>query len=301
MAIFSQILFVSGLSGAGKSTALKILEDLGFEVIDNLPLRLLPLYLEQPLPQKLAIGIDIRTLLRSPQGEALGAGSTTGSTQEVLTAMTHIKEVFPATTVQLLFLDASDEALLRRYEETRRRHPLGHLSLPESLERERLLMALIKDRADVVVDTSRASLPSLIQRLHSLFAPKEGEEGRDTLLAFQVLSFSYRWGVPREADFVFDARFLVNPYYEPALRSLTGEAPDVQAFLEKDKQLPPAFGAIQELLQAALQGFSASNRSYVTLAFGCTGGQHRSVFMAEKTGAWLRQQYRRVLVHHREL
>ena len=307
----TKILFVSGLSGSGKSTALKILEDLGFDSIDNLPFGLLFSLLEQPLAQKVAIGIDIRTLVKGGQKDFSSSLATAQSpltqpliVQQILDCIQGLKESLPLTSVQILFFDSDDDTLLRRYEETRRRHPLVDLSLTESLERERQWMGLIKDKADIVIDTSRMSLPPLIRRLHNLFGPSAESlvERADLneLITFQVVSFSYRWGVPREADFVFDARFLVNPYYESALRLLTGKDPEVQDFLHKDKQLPPAFAAIQELLRVSLQGFSSSNRSYVTVAFGCTGGQHRSVFMAEKIGAWLQEYYKRVFIYHRE-
>ena len=280
-----RVVIVTGMSGAGKSQTLKALEDFGFEAVDNLPLSLLPNLIrpEDVSTRSLAIGIDIRT-------RDFGFGP-------FVRAIDHLHSN-PHIQVDVVFLDCDDDVLTRRYTETRRRHPLAvDRPLIDGIARERALVADIRARPDcVLIDTSKLA----IAEFRRILALRLGLEADKGLVVF-VTSFAYRNGLPREADLVFDARFLTNPYYVEALRPLTGQSPDVAAHVAGDPAWAPFWSALTNLLEPLLPHFTAEGKSYLTIAIGCTGGQHRSVFVAEHLTQWLKQHVGRVELRHREL
>lgn len=278
------VLLITGLSGAGHSTALKLLEDIGYEAVDNVPLALLGglTRADGGLDRPIAIGVDSRTRDFTP-----------GRLIERLDRLA----ADPGLTVKLVFLACSDEILRRRFTETRRRHPLA-LDRPvdDGIRRERQLLRPLLERADLVIDTSESSIGDLRRRLQGEFALH-----RPAGTTVAVLSFAYRYGLPREADLVFDVRFLENPHYVDALRDLTGKSDAVARFLEADPALDPFFASLVNLLSPLLPRFEREGKSYLTLAVGCTGGRHRSVYVAERLAAWLRGASRRVILRHRDL
>jgi UPF0042 nucleotide-binding protein len=287
-----RLLLVTGLAGAGRSTALKCLEDHGFEAVDNLPLALLPHLVsgvnaagEAPQPSKigaLAIGIDSRTR---------------DFTAEGLSALLQEMKADPALDVRLLFLDSDDETLRRRFTETRRRHPMApDRPVSDGIAQERRLMFPLQQVADLVIDTSDRTIGDF----KALLATELGLEGK-TELAITVISFSYRLGLPREADLVFDVRFLDNPHYDPALRPLTGEDERVGRAVEKDPAYDGFFAGMTGLLWPLLPGFEREGKSYLTIAIGCTGGRHRSVHVARRLAQWLEGKGRPAIVRHRDL
>ena len=282
------LIIVSGLSGSGKSVALRTLEDQDYYCVDNLPAELLTDFVRSmahassPRP-RLAVGIDVRNVSSdlSRMGEWLSAAAEFGYDH------------------RLVFFDTSDEVLVKRYSETRRRHPLSHQGRPLSdaiaLERERLrpLRAL----ADLIIDSSQTNVhqlrKSVLTELEPSLAP------RVTLL-FE--SFAYKNGVPADADFVFDARCLPNPHWDPKLRPLSGKDAPVRESLDGDDAVREYVGQVAGFLDTWLPRFESETRSYVTIAFGCTGGRHRSVYLAEKLARHFRERDREdVLTHHREL
>lgn len=278
-----RLLLVTGLSGAGRTLALKSLEDLGWEAIDNLPLGLLDGVLgANARRQPLAVGIDSRTLdfsvpLFLRQLERLKAAAE--------------------VSVGLLFLDCEETVLQRRFTETRRRHPLAlNRPLAEGIAAERALLEPLRARADRVLDTSDLP-PAELRRLLAAELPVDRSAGMRVF----VTSFSYRFGLPREADLVFDLRFLANPHWEPELRPLTGRAPAVAAYLAADPAYEPFLERLFGLLRPLLRGYEAGGKAYLTIALGCTGGRHRSVAAAERLAAWLLQEGWPAGLTHREL
>jgi UPF0042 nucleotide-binding protein len=280
-----KIILVTGMSGAGRSNALKVLEDLGYEAIDNLPLSLLPHLCDQigswERHNPLAIGIDTRSY-----------GFDLTRFWELFQAMSAALK----GSVQLLYLECDDDVLLRRFTETRRRHPIGKFSLPEAIAQERQMIDPLKSLADLTIDTSHLSMPSFGQMVRQHFSLEDSLS-----LLICLISFSYRRGLPREADMVFDARFLSNPYYEKPFRALSGKDEAVGEYLTKDSNWQGVYNSIQEIIRHSLKGFRLTGRSYLTLACGCTGGQHRSVFLAEQLSKWLHTEGERVKIEHRDL
>lgn len=273
---------VTGLSGAGKTSALKVLEDLGYEAVDNLPVTLLASLMQGGGERPLAVGIDIRT-------RDFG----------VEPVLAEIDRIMAETgrDLRLLFLDCDDEVLRRRFTETRRRHPLAaDRPLIDGIRHERALVSPLKRRADVVCDTSSLAPGEFKRVLSSHF----GSAGDRDLMVF-VTSFAYREGLPREADLVFDVRFLANPHYVPELKPLTGRDVDVAAHVAADPAFPAFFESLTHLLAPLLPRFAAEGKSYLTIAIGCTGGRHRSVYVAERLAQWLKDQGARVELRHREL
>lgn len=283
------ILLVTGLAGAGRSTALKCLEDIGYEAVDNLPLDLLPTLLaglgQATLPdlaKPLAIGIDSRT---------------SGFSSDRFIDLVRQLKAQSALQLSLLYLDCDDEVLQRRYTETRRRHPLAQdRPVVDGIQRERALMLRVKSEADLMIDTSDTAIGDLKTLLAGHFGTAARAE-----LALTILSFSYRQGLPREADLVFDVRFLDNPHYNQELRPLTGEDAAVGQAIQADPAFPGFFAALTSLLWPLLPGYEAEGKSYLTIAIGCTGGRHRSVFVATRLAAWLREKGRAVTLRHRDL
>ncbi len=261
------VLIVTGLSGAGKSTALKGLEDLGYEAVDNLPVSLLGALLAVPGGHRLAIGIDARTRAFSPA--------------QVLAAIAD--HATPARAIRILYVDCAGHELVRRFSETRRRHPLA-LDRPagDGIALERELLGELRRVADVVIDTTDLSSNDLRRAISTRF----GASG-DKALTLTLMSFGYARGVPRDADLVFDMRFLKNPHWVPELRPLTGLDAAVSSHVRSDPAFAPAFESIMGLLTLLLPGYAREGRAYLTVAFGCTGGRHRSVAVAEAAAAVL--------------
>lgn len=286
----TRILLVSGVSGAGKSSALKLLEDLGYEAVDNMPLSLIGRLvrgaegaeLPNPVIRPLAIGIDIRT-------RDFDASS-------FLELLDHLEST-PGVIVSLLFVDCDDDVLGRRFEETRRRHPLAaDRPVIDGVRHERRIMEPIRALADTVIDTTDFALGDLKVRLEHAFGLDN-----DPGLAIFVMSFSFKRGVPRDADLVFDVRFFRNPHYSEDLRPKTGLAPEVQAYVAADPAFENFFGHLTGMTEPLLPRYRAEGKSYLTIAFGCTGGRHRSVFMAEHFGAWLTEKGWPAHIRHRDL
>ncbi|CCQ75072.1 RNase adapter RapZ [Magnetospira sp. QH-2] len=284
------VLLVTGLSGAGKTSALKALQDMGYETVDNIPLTFLGALVEghrysqqrDDESPPLAIGMDIRT-----RGFALDA------VVEELDRLSQVVQV----DVRVLFLDCDDQELHRRYVETRHRHPLA-LDRPvlDGVREERRLMQPLRGRADVVLDTSALPLGELKARLHEHFFTDGGEE-----LTIFVMSFGFKRGIPRDADLMFDVRFLNNPHYDPALRPLCGKDKPVADYVGSDPAFTPFFDDLTSLLEPLLPRYAAEGKSYLTITLGCTGGRHRSVYTTERLGKRLAERGHRVQIRHRDL
>ena len=278
-----QIVIVTGPSGAGRSTAINALEDLGFEAIDNLPLSLIPRLLDgPPLSRSVALGVDVRN-----------RDFTTKALMQLVDALLGKTDA----KVTLLYLNAREDVLIRRYSETRRPHPMApNESLQEGIRRERELLGAVQLRSDVVIETSDLSPHDLRDELTKLFAAP-GEGGLSVLLN----SFSYKRGVPHGVDMVYDCRFLRNPHWEPDLRQLTGKDQRVADYVMKDDRFSAFFEKINDLTDLLLPAFHDEGKSYLTIGLGCTGGKHRSVAVAEMMGKALANKGWQVSIRHREL
>jgi len=282
-----KLVIVSGLSGSGKTVALHTLEDIGYYCIDNLPTGLLSaLALElklAPYPiEHAAVGIDARNLPQALQefNQILDQLKTQGIASEIV------------------FLTCDTDTLIKRFSETRRRHPLSaqHASLGEAIEQERALLEPIAKRADLFIDTSQTTIHQLRDLVHQRV---HGSQNGQLSLLFQ--SFGYKHGLPRDADFVFDARCLPNPHWQADLRPLTGLDAAVVDYLEGDPQVEAMYSELQSFLEHWIPAFKAGNRSYLTVAVGCTGGQHRSVYIVERLARQFHKDYPNVITRHREL
>lgn len=262
----NQVVLVSGLSGAGKSSALRQFEDMGWEIADNVPLLLLEPMIRQSADAgglHLALGVDSRT-----RGF---------SQQEVLGLMTRLRDA-DHIKVRLLFLDCDEAVLQRRYTETRRRHPLAKdRPVADGIRQEKEQLFGLKEVADLRIDSTNMSLPDFKRLMTGHF--KLHQTSR---LSVTVQSFSYKFGVPREADLMFDVRFLHNPYYDLSLRPKTGQDAEVVAFIERDVAFDAFAAHVSDLLKLLLPRYAEEGKSYLTIAVGCTGGRHRSVCLAEK-------------------
>lgn len=282
----TRILLVTGLSGAGKSTVLKTLEDAGWEVVDNLPLSLLNRLLATPLPagsdepRSLAFGLDSRT-------RGFDAERIVGEIKR-LSKERH-------QTIETLYIDCQTHELLRRYSETRRRHPLApDRPATDGIAEEREMMAPLKRWADHVIDTTDSDANALRQQIRHRF----GGTDAPTL---SIQSFGFARGLPRNADLVFDMRFLRNPHWEPGLRELTGLDQAVADHIATDPAYEDAVSRIEELLLVLLPRYRAEGKAYVSVAFGCTGGRHRSVHVAHRVAARLRAAGFSPTLEHRDL
>ncbi len=279
-----RVVVVTGMSGAGKTVALKALEDMGYETVDNLPLRLVQNLIgtNRHGQRPLALGVDIRTRDFAAERFLTEIDGLNGN---------------PLIDAELVFLDCEDEVLRRRYSETRHRHPLAERGrLSQAIARERALLAPLRERANRLIDTSGLKLADL-KRILEGACGRAGAPG----LTVSVLSFSYRHGLPPEADIVLDVRFLKNPFYEPDLARRDGRDPAVGAFVEADPAFAAFFSSLTGMLEAVLPHFDDEGKSYLTIAVGCTGGMHRSVFVTDRLDAWLRTRGQRVSVAHRDL
>lgn len=280
------LVLVSGLSGGGKTTALHALEDLGYYCVDNLPAALLPEFARQlrsdpGLYTRVSLGIDARA--GGPELERIPAWL------DELTAS--------GLPNQLMFLSADTKAIIKRFSETRRRHPLtrDQLALPEAIEREKSLLRPLQERADWVIDTSDTNIHQLRRQVWKCI----GAEGQSMTVVLE--SFAFKRGVPQDVDFLFDARHLPNPYWVDDLRKLSGLETPVREWLEQDESVGMFYDDIQQLLQRWLPEISKSQRSYVTVGIGCTGGRHRSVYLVDRLATRLREKFSPVVVHHREI
>jgi UPF0042 nucleotide-binding protein len=280
-----KLVIVSGLSGAGKTVALRQYEDLGYYCIDNLPLGLLGPLALRALHNKryarLAVGIDARASPRE-----------IGRFQSILA-----RQRKRGAETQVVFLTAQDDVILRRYHETRRKHPLtgARLSLGEAIQRERALLYPIADVADVTIDTTSMNLHALREEVRLRLPDKPGR------LSLVLMSFGYKNGLPAGADYVFDVRCLPNPHWIPALAPLDGRRRPVAKFLEKSPLVPKMTRDIQAFLERWLPAFERADRAYVTVAVGCTGGRHRSVYLVEKLARAFKGRYEPIVVRHKEL
>ncbi|HHH39387.1 MAG TPA: RNase adapter RapZ [Sedimenticola sp.] len=282
-----KLVIVTGLSGSGKSIALNTLEDAGYYCIDNLPLFLLPSFTEalvarrDPRYRLTAVGIDARN-------------------QSDLTNLSPILEPMKGREIEyeVIYLEARDDTLIKRYSETRRRHPLsdGEHPLAEAIRLERRVLGPFLDRADLRIDTTHTNVHQLRHIIRTRVA-----EHRSTSISILFESFGFKHGVPHDADFVYDLRCLPNPHWNPILRPLTGRDQEVIRFLENNAQVREMRETLSRFLEQWIPCFEADGRSYLTVAVGCTGGQHRSVYMAEWLSRHFAGQGRQVLTRHREL
>ncbi len=283
-----RMIIVSGLSGSGKTIALQTLEDLGYYCVDNLPLQLLHSFAEAvlaragSLEQATAVGIDARNFLDQLAGFP-----------DLLSELQRL-----GLDIEVLFLQASDEALLRRYNETRRRHPLALQQQPllEAIRDERQLLNEITAHATLVIDTSQTNVHELRELVRSRV---QGSRGKPMTLLFE--SFGFKNGIPTDADFVFDVRCLPNPHWDRKLRLLTGLDKPVREFLESQSLAGELLDELTRFLEKWLPRFATSSRSYLTVAIGCTGGQHRSVYVAAQLAEHFAHCQPQVMTRHREL
>lgn len=284
----TRLIIVSGLSGSGKTVALHTLEDSGCYCIDNLPVTMLSAFgkhvtgLEPATVNHYAVGVDARNRMTDLEAFA-------GILAEL--------ETVTGTRPEILFLTADDDTLIKRFSETRRRHPLstGDIPLADAIDRERRLLVPIQSRADLVIDTTATTL----HQLRELVRERLIGHSRDLSLLFQ--SFGFKHGVPSDADFVFDVRVLPNPHWEPHLRPLTGLDPAVGEYLSSHAEVETMFADIRDYLERWIPAFKRENRSYLTVAIGCTGGQHRSVYLSNRLANHFRDDTQDVSVRHREL
>ncbi|MCK7458984.1 RNase adapter RapZ [Idiomarina aminovorans] len=278
-----QLIIVSGRSGSGKTIALRVLEDLGFYCVDNLPISLLPTLVHAVIEQyqKIAISIDVRNL---PE-----------HSEELLDSL---KFLLKGVEPEILFIDADDNTLLKRFGETRRLHPLSQKELPllEALQTEHKMLEPIMERATWRLDSSDLSLHQLSEQVTERVL---GRADKKLIIVFQ--SFGFKYGLPKDADFVFDARILPNPHWQPELKLLTGLDTDVQIFFRQQPLVTKFIHQLENFLDTWLPQFQRSNRSYLTIATGCTGGQHRSVYISQQLAERFEQKTVKVQVRHREL
>lgn len=280
------LVIISGLSGSGKTVALHALEDLGYYCVDNLPGGLLPELASEVRSQperypRVAIGIDARS---GPEG---------------LERLPHLLQSLPGDqSFRLLFLDTDEKVLIRRFSETRRRHPLSDLGgLETAIAAERRLLGPIRERADWIIDTSESNIHQLRRQVWRTIGVTENQSVQSVVLE----SFGYKRGVPRDVDMVFDARGLPNPHWQPGLQGHTGLEPEVQSFLEQHEIVATFCDDVLGFILRWLPALAEDQRSLVTVAIGCTGGKHRSVYVVDKMGETLRSQGLQVLISHREL
>ncbi len=280
-----KLIIISGRSGSGKSTALHVLEDMGFYCIDNLPLELLPPLIsnlqKNRITDRVSVGIDARNISANLQKFPVFIEKIDSNNIDL----------------QIVYLDALGSALVKRFSETRRKHPLSdqQRGLREALDYEKQLLEPISNLADLKIDTTSLTLHQLRDAIRTRIS------GEHNSLSLLFESFAYKSGVPVDADLVFDTRCLPNPHWKPNLRSLTGEDSLVQEFLEQQPEFNAMFEDICSYLTTWLPKFEANNRSYMTIAIGCTGGQHRSVYLCHKLHQYFYPRWNSVLLRHREL
>jgi len=288
MANNTRLLIISGLSGSGKSVALHVLEDIGYNCIDNMPIALLRSLVTEITQQnntsdiRIAVGVDAR----NRQSDLVSLPSLLADLRG------------EGVRTELIFLQASDDILLKRYGETRRRHPLAEhgIELRQAIERERLLLGPVINSADLIIDTSRKSIYQLADSIRDRI-----DRRKTAALSVLVESFGFKHGIPSDADFVFDLRCLPNPYWEPTLRGKSGLDKEVGEFLDQQPLFNEMYEDILAFLSRWIPRYVSFDRSYLTVAIGCTGGQHRSVYMTKKLAAALQEINDPVLSRHSEL
>ncbi|MEE9421698.1 MAG: RNase adapter RapZ [Gammaproteobacteria bacterium] len=282
-----KIIIVSGLSGSGKSVALHTLEDIGYYCVDNLPISMLERFINEisqattPV-EGIAVGIDVRNL--SVQIEYFGQVLHSLNSQDI--------------KYQILFLRCNNQTLLKRFSETRRRHPLSnsHTSLQEAINTEQKLLEPVAGEADLLIDTSNSNVHELRDLVRQRI-----EYSQDKTMSLLFESFGYKRGIPSDADFVFDARCLPNPYWDESLRDFTGRDSAVIKFLEKQPQVIAMHKQLMNFLEEWIPEFSQASHSYLTVAIGCTGGKHRSVYLTEQLGRYFRKDYPNLVIRHRDI
>jgi UPF0042 nucleotide-binding protein len=284
-----RLVIISGLSGSGKSVALHALEDLGFYCIDNIPMTLLRSFVDElllrndPAFENVGVGLDARNRRRTDIAEI-----------PALVKQLRVNGV----GCEVVFLETDDKVLLSRFSETRRKHPLTDevTSLAEAIKNERELLGPVIDTAELVIDTTGMTVSELREQISERVAPR-----RPGKLSIMIESFGYKHGLPANADFVFDVRCLPNPYWEPQLRPLSGNDPPVKAFLDAAPLVQEMIGAIASFLEEWIPRYQDFQRSYLTVAIGCTGGMHRSVYVAEAIAKRLEKKYGPIRTQHDEL
>ena len=280
------LVLVTGPAGSGRTTALKAFEDLGFEAIDNMPATLVPRLVSAPLSRPLALALDARN--RDFSAAAL------------LQLVQDLAQV-PELSVELLYLDCTADALIRRFSETRRRHPLNpDAPLDVGVGQELALLAPLRARSDRVIDTSEMTPHDLRACILAIFGAEQSERGA-LGMSIEIGSFSYKRGLPEGASMVFDCRFLRNPHWDAHLRPRDGRDPDVAAYVAQDPAFAPFFESVHALVASLIPAFAREGKSHLFIAFGCTGGRHRSVAVAEKLAQTLALTEPRVSKRHREL
>lgn len=282
-----RLVIVSGLSGSGKSVALNVLEDAGFYCIDNIPVGLLRSFVKEIEPRQ------------DPDYDQVGVGLDARNLPDVAQLPGLIDELRESGSgCEVVFLQASDDVLLSRFSETRRKHPLtsDNISLPEALAKERQLLGPIIDMADLIIDTSATTVYDLRDLLRDRIANRD-----QATLSILIESFGYKHGLPADADFVFDVRCLPNPYWEPKLRPLNGRDQPVRDFLGAEAQVQEMIADIEAFLSRWIPRYQSFQRSYLTIAIGCTGGQHRSVYIAEALAERLLTAHGPIQTRHDEL
>ena len=279
------ITIVTGLSGAGRSEAANVLEDLGFFVIDNLPPLLIPKVAELA-----------RAPGRPPIRYALGADVRSGALEDLHVALEQLREAGART--RILFLEAGDDVLVRRYEASRRKHPLAAGErMTEAIAEERALLEPLKAEADVVIDTSKLNVHQLRDRLRALFSAGPAE----TALQSNIVSFGFKHGLPLDVDLVFDCRFLPNPHWVESLRPLRGTDPKVRRYVMKQEETEAFLAELERLFALLLPAYVKEGKSYLSIGVGCTGGHHRSVVLAEELARIFERLGFPAQVHHRDL
>ncbi|HIF9165566.1 RNase adapter RapZ [Photobacterium damselae] len=278
-----RLMVVSGRSGSGKSVALRVLEDLGYYCVDNLPVNLLTQFIETigDEQQDVAVSLDVRNM-----------PSDTQALEMILNDLSN------KVDLNILFLDADNKELVKRYSETRRLHPLSrdNMSLEQAILSESKIMEVIKERADLVVDTTGKSIHDLSETVRSRVL---GRESRELILVFE--SFGFKYGLPTDADYVFDVRFLPNPHWVPELKPQTGLDDGVKTFLASHAEVNQLIYQVRNFIETWLPMLEKNNRSYVTVAIGCTGGQHRSVYIAQQLAEYFQRSGQQIRIRHRTL
>lgn len=278
-----EIIIISGRSGAGKSVALRALEDIGYYCVDNLPFNLLPQLIDNLMLHQstVAISLDIRNLPSSPT-----------MVEQILT------QIPPEHAIKIIFLEADSSTLIRRYSDSRRLHPLStqDISLEAAIELEQQQLEPLLQQADLVIDTKSLSSHELAANLRQFLKGNSEKE-----LNIVVCSFGFKYGIPLEADYVFDVRFLPNPHWEPSLRPMTGLDEPVKAFLAKYSEVNNFIYLTRNYIDTWLPMLEQNNRSYLTIAIGCTGGKHRSVYIAQQLGEYFQLRGKKVRISHKSL
>lgn len=287
-----RLIIISGLSGSGKSVALHTLEDADYYCMDNIPVSLLPVLVEdlsrrnQPQYDKIAIGVDAR--------------SSINDSKEFSELLQKLQGLNQNLDIHTVFLEATDPVLIKRFSETRRRHPLSHkkgLPLIEAIQEERTMLSSIKGNADLIIDTTRKTIHELIRLINTRLVGAAADE----VFSLLFQSFGFKHGIPADSDFVFDVRCLPNPHWLPELRPLTGQDEKVKQFLAEQPLTKELLQSIKTFLADWLPRYQSENRRYLTVSIGCTGGQHRSVYFCEELADFFSKNIDNISIRHREL